>query len=474
MQVGDVTQSVEVAAEAPLLQTENASLSQVVSTRSVQQLPLNGRNVLNLVALVPGVVPQGSTEGNLTGKNVFSAGNYQIGGGTANQSAAYFDGAPMNTAYGNSVVLVPSQDAVSEFRVQTSNNSAEYGRYTGGVINMASRSGSNEFHGAAYEYLRNRVLNANGFFANRTGAGKGAFVQNQFGANLGGPVKKDSLFFFASYEGFRQRFPRLYLVTVPTMAMRQGDFSNYRNAQGALIPIYDALTNCGTLGNAACAPGATNQRLQFPNNIIPANRIDRVSQKFLDFPIYAKPNIPGAPFTEQFNFSKQGSAGGDNDQLNFRGDWNVSAKQRIFARYTRWKSTSTRIDVYENKLLGNAPEDFTTDQAVLADTYTLSPTMLLDARVSFLRWFYDRTPGDLGVKLSSTLGLPSYFDQIPVLNGVDPSTSVPRISATGYNMGGTGLINSRNTNYSIAPTLTKISGRHTWKFGAELRRLDWN
>src|SRR6516225_2529197 len=128
MQVGDVNQSVEVQAEAPLLQTETANLSQVVGSRAVQELPLNGRNILNLISLAPGVVPQGSSEGSLTGKNVFAAGNYQIGGGTANQSATYYDGVPVNDTYGNIVALTPSADAVSEFRIQTSNNTAEYGR----------------------------------------------------------------------------------------------------------------------------------------------------------------------------------------------------------------------------------------------------------------------------------------------------------------------------------------------------------
>ena len=149
LQVGEVTQTLEVSSQAPLLQTETGSLSQVVTARAVQELPLNGRNVLNLVALSPGVVPQGSAEGSLTGKNVFAGGNYQIGGGMANQSATYFDGVPVNDSYGNIVALIPSQDVVSEFRVQTNANSAEFGRYTGGVINLASKSGSNEFHGSA-------------------------------------------------------------------------------------------------------------------------------------------------------------------------------------------------------------------------------------------------------------------------------------------------------------------------------------
>src|SRR5437764_11588234 len=285
MQVGDVTQSVEVQADSPLLQTETANLSQVVGTRAVQELPLNGRNIMNLIALAPGVVPQGSSEGSLTGKNVFAAGNYQIGGGTANQSATYYDGVPVNDTYGNIIALTPSADAVSEFRIQTSNNTAEYGRYTGGVMNIASRGGTNEFHGYVYEYFRNKVLNATNFFANKTGAGRAPFVQNQFGAAAGGHVIKDRLFFFTSYEGYRQRQGNLFLLSVPTTLIAAGDFSDYRGANGAVVPIYDPLTTCGQLNNPACGTSVI-QRTQFPNNVIPLNRINTVSRKFMDFPLY--------------------------------------------------------------------------------------------------------------------------------------------------------------------------------------------
>jgi len=477
MQVGDVSQAVEVTSAAPLIQTETANLSQVVQGRAILETPLNGRNVLNLVGLVPGVVPQGSSDGSLTGKNVFAAGNYQIGGGAANQSATYLDGVPVNDTYGNIVALVPSQDTVSEFRVQTNNNSAEYGRYTGGVINMASRSGSNDFHGALYEYLRNRSLNANTFFANKTGAGKPAFTQNQFGGTVGGPIKKDKLFFFGGYEGFRQRQGNLFLNTVPTAAMTKGDFSDLRNAAGAVVPVYDPLTNCGQLSNPACVAGQTVQRQQFPNNIIPANRIDPAARKFLDFPIYALPNIPGTAFTRTFNYSRNATTGGDNDQWNFRGDYNMSDKQRILARYTRWKSSNLPVDVYGNGQRNGdpfSPEAFTTDQAVLADTYSISATTILDVRLGFMRWFYQRTPGNLGIDISKTFSLPSYFNQLPALDGVTPVTTVPSIAASGYNTIGTGLLFARDNSYSITPTLTKLFGKHTLKFGAELRRQDIN
>src|SRR6266511_868371 len=146
LQLGSLEETVSVTGEAPLLQTENASVGTVVGSRAVQELPLNGRNVLNLIAVAPTVVPQGSSDGSFTGKNVFAAGNYQIGGGVANQSAALYDGVPLqDMSYGNIVALTPSPEAVEEFRVQTNNSSAEFGRFTGGVVNMASRSGSNSF-----------------------------------------------------------------------------------------------------------------------------------------------------------------------------------------------------------------------------------------------------------------------------------------------------------------------------------------
>jgi hypothetical protein len=478
MEVGDVTQSVEVTGAAPLLQTENASLSQVVAARSVEELPLNGRNVLNLVSLSPGVVPQGSSDGNLTGKNVFAAGNYQIGGGTANQAASYFDGVPVNITYGNITALVPSQDAVSEFRVQTSNNTAEYGRYTGGVINLASKSGTNELHGSAYEFLRNRSLNAANFFANRTGAGKAPFVQNQFGAALGGPIRKDKSFFYFGYEGYRARQGNLFSLTVPTEAQLKGDFSGYLNAAGVQIPIYDPLTQCGQYNNPACGTAAA-QREPFPGNVIPANRIDPVASKILAFTEYGLPNTAGQRFTNNLNYARNAATGGDNDQINARGDHQINSKQRLLARYTRWRSNNLPVNVYGNGLLSGdpfSPEAFVTTSAVLAYTYVISPTTIFDIRAGFLRWDYARTPGTLGTDESAALGLPAYYKQVSTLNGLTPSTTWPSIGVTSptYNAVGTGLLLGRDDTYTLVPTLTWIKGHHTLKFGSELRKNELN
>ncbi|HVW85805.1 MAG TPA: TonB-dependent receptor, partial [Bryobacteraceae bacterium] len=482
MQLGELTQTVEVQATAALLQTENANLSQVVETRTVQELPVNGRNLLNLVAIVPGVVPQGSTEGNaLTGKNVFAAGNYQIGGGVANQSATYFDGVPANAGVGNLTVLVPSPDAVAEFRVQTNSNSAEYGRYAGGVVNVASKSGTNEFHGSLYEFLRNRVLNANNFFANANGTPKPAFTQNQFGVTAGGPVKKDKLFFFGAYEGYRQRQGYTYLATVPLPAMYTGDFSGYRNASGAVIPIYDPLTQCGQYSNPACGT-STIQRSQFPGNVIPASRINPVAAKIVAFPIFAQPNQPGQPFTNNVNYSKNASTGGDNDQYNGRFDWTVTQKIRAFGRYTRWSSANTPFIPFNNGIYGGdpfSPETFVTNQAVTGVTYLISPTTVLDIRASYGRWDYLRVQPFTGISLSKTFGFPAYMDQqLPIIHGIANETSVPQFtfnSNYGALAGQPGYVNSKifsiDDDYVLTPSLSIVKGRHTLKFGADWRDM---
>jgi len=476
LQLGNLSETVLVSGEAPVLQTENASVGLVVSSRPVQELPLNGRNILNLISLAPSVVPQGGSEGSLTGKNVFAGGNFQIGGGTANQSASYFDGVTVqDSAYGNIVVLTPSPESVAEFRVQTNNSSAEFGRFVGGVVNIASRSGTNTYRGSLFEFHRNKALNSNTFFGERAGLDKPPFVQNNFGGSLGGPVFKDKLFFFANYEGYRNREGVLFRRTVPTAAMKLGDFSDYRTGGGAVVPIYDPWTQCGINNpgtgafNGVCgAPGVPN-RQQFPGNIIPSNRISPITRKFLNFPIYGEPTVPGR-WTNN-NFERNASIGGDNDQYNVRADYNLSQNQRILGRYTRWESTNLPVDVYGNGQTNGdpySPEHFITTQVMLADTYTFNSSTVLDVRFGFMRWDYDRTPGNIGTDIVSTFGLPVVpYGQISERSDGVPAT-IPGIGA-GQNQGiGTGLIYADDYTYSLTPTLTKIMGDHTLKAGANI------
>jgi hypothetical protein len=475
MQVGDVSQTIEVTALSPLLQTENASLGQVVEARKVLEMPLNGRNVFSLVSLVPGVVPGGQSGTTPTGQNPFAWANFQIGGGQSNQSASYIDGAPNNASYVNLTMLVPTQDAVQEFRVQTNNLGPEFGRLAGGAINLTTKSGTNNIHGAAYEYFRNRILNANTFFNNRAGVKRPAFSQNQFGVNLGGPIRKDKTFFFGSYEGFRLRQGQSYVFSVPTDAMRGGNFADFRNASGAMIPIYDPLTTCGRLNNPACPVSGTGteviSRTPFAGNVIPAARIDRAARVLTE--LWGRANSPGLPFTAVNNFTSNASVGGDNDQYNGRVDHTFSDKQRLFVRYTFWKNLNLPIDPYNTKTcVDRCTEVMNTNQAVIGDTYSLNPTTFLDLRLSYSRFHYDRTALTAGYDLTQ-LGWPA------ALNNQVSFRVQPIPIVTGYNgvfgTNGTGsTIFARNDVYSIMPSMTKIMGTHTLKFGGEWRRLTHN
>jgi hypothetical protein len=471
MQVGDVQQKVEVNATPPLMQTENASLGQVVDSQTVKEMPLNGRNVLNLISLVPGVVTQGGAAGNLTSQNIFASGNYQINGGTANQNAMYLDGSPFQVTYGNLTALIPSQDAVAEFRVQTNGNDAQYGRYSGGVVNLTTKSGGNEFHGSLYEFLRNKVLNANTYFNNATGTPRPPFTQNQYGVSVGGPIKRDKLFFFFNYEAFALREGQTFATTVPTTAELNGDFSQYRDANGQVIPIYDPLTSsCGQVNNP-CGPGQQTTRQQFQNNMVPTQRFDAVANYFrVNNRLFATPNTTSLPYP--FNFITAASVGGNNDQVNFRSDWNLSDKQRLFGRFTRWGLDELPWDPYQNHTYfqDQDPQNFVTDSVVLGDTYTINPTSIFDIRVSYLRFNYFQGPPSSVTHLDMTsLGFPSY------MNDLAPQfRTFPAINFPDYQTGGTQTISSVNNNYILSPSLTKVWGRHTVKFGAELRRQDAN
>src|SRR5437762_3441462 len=281
LQVGAQSETVEVTSAAPLLQPETQSLGQVVEGRLVTESPLNGRNPLALVALVPGVVPQGSPSGgnssggSSVGANPFALGDFQIGGGQAGQSSILLDGVATNGAYLNIVTVVPTQDAIQEFKVQTNNLGPEYGRFAGGVINLSTKSGSNAFHGSAYEFLRNKVFDANDYFSAAAGLPVPAFTQNQFGANVGGPVIKNKLFFFSGYEGYRLRKGNTITTSVPTALERAGDFSQ------SGFPIYDPLSS----SNCSSGGGICRTQLSFNGNlnVIDPDRLDTTAVALISY-----------------------------------------------------------------------------------------------------------------------------------------------------------------------------------------------
>src|SRR5579863_328279 len=332
--VGAASETVEVTGQAPLLQPETNSLGQVIEQRTVTDLPLNGRNPIALAELVPGVVPQGqpsagnSSTGNPVGANPFALGDFQMGGGMAGQSQILIDGVPTNGAYLNVVTVIPTQDAVEEFKVQTNNLGPEYGRFAGGVINLTTKSGTNKFHGSLYEFIRNKVLNANDYFDNRNGVLRPPFTQNQFGANAGGPVLRDKMFFFGSYEGFRLRKGNPFETWVPTDAERSGDFSNSgTNPNNAVFNIYDPTSSVNCSGSNK-TPCRTQFTYNGKPNVIPPGRIDPTAA-YMVKTFFPEPNItPNA----NGNFADSYSSGGDVNQYNGRIDFHPGQRQSVFGR----------------------------------------------------------------------------------------------------------------------------------------------
>jgi len=473
--VGQITQTVEVTAQTPLLQSQTSDLGQVVGSRTVSQLPLNGRNPIALVQLAPGVVPQGppsagnSSLSNPVGANPFGAGDFQIGGGQAGQNAILLDGVPTNGSYLNVVTVIPTQDSLQEFKIQTNNMGPEFGRFAGGVINFATKSGSNEWHGAAYEYLRNKVLDANDFFLNKAGVPIGPWTQNQFGANVGGKIIRDKLFVFGSYEGYRRRSSSAFTSTVPTDAMKNGDFTG-------LASVYDPTTS------ATCASGGGTCRTQIglepggsgTPNVLAPGQISATSKAFLGY--FPEPNGPGTPSTSGplNNYTTSYSTGGNTSEVVERTDYNLSDKQRIFGRFSYYNLLNLPDSPFKDICTDRCTETVHSKQIALGDTYSFSPTTILDLHLGYTRYVYVRTPLTTGFDFSTLGGAWSGYQFA--------STPLPVVCISqnpgdnqfggGWCSAGTGSeIGAHDDTWSFTPSLTKIKGRHTIKAGYEGRLL---
>ncbi len=472
--VGAASETVAVTGETALLQPETNSLGQVIEQRTVTDLPLNGRNPIALAELVPGVVPQGqpsagnSSTGSPVGANPFALGDFQMGGGMAGQSQILIDGVPTNGAYLNVVTVIPTQDAVEEFKVQTNNLGPEYGRFAGGVINLSTKSGTNKFHGSMYEFIRNKVLNANDFFDNRNAVKRPPFTQNQYGGNAGGPIVRSKAFFFGSYEGFRLRQGHPFQTFVPTDAERTGDFSAVGSSRtGSVFTIYDPTTSANCTGsNAVC-------RTAFTGNVIPAGRIDPTAQALLSF--FPKPT-PGLENSSTGNFADSYSSGGDVNQYNGRIDYNLGQKQRIFGRYTYSHILSLPDAPFFQICTDRCTETTTAHQVSLADTVQLSPRSVLDLHVGYTRYVYLRVPLSQGIDMAQ-FG-PNWKALAPQMTYTHiPQVCVSQVASDnhwggGWCAQGTGSgIGAYDDTYSFDPTFSEILGKHTLKIGFEDRIL---
>jgi hypothetical protein len=483
LSVGQVSETIEVTSETPLLQPETSSLGTVVDTRVANELPLNGRNIFNLTTITPSVIPQGNTMGTVVGKNPFDFANYQIGGSFANEGAMYLDGQPLNIGYINLPFIVPTQDSINEFKVQDNNLGPEWGKFAGGVINMSTKSGSNSWHGSGYEYLRNKVFNANEFFnkqneiANGTSNEPPPFTQNQFGASVGGPIIKNKTFVFGSYEGFRLRTGTPFNTTVPTIAERGGDFSDLCSSgfhtsdpsgSGVMIcsdtnpstgapvhQLYDPIAYTGSMTAAHRVPFANNDISAFINP----------TSAYLLGKLIADPTGPGTVL----NFLKDASTGGDTDEYVARVDQTINDKQTIFGRFSYFKLLSLAQDPFGTGLCKDRCAENTRSKSLaLGYNYAISPNTIFNVNASISRFHYLRAPVNDNFDVTQE-GWPTAYN--PLIPDLERTPMTPCFGQNDSLVGcsqGQSAINDLNTQFNISPQVTMIRGRHTFVWGGQL------
>jgi Carboxypeptidase regulatory-like domain len=468
LELGAVSQQLEVRAGAQLIEPSTSSLSAIVENKRIEDLPLNGRNIFSLASLVPGV----ATARQLTGiGDTFLGNRFIVNGSQEATSAILMDGVtvevPSNAPTIPIISSIPSVEGVQEFRIQTNAYSAEYGRSGGGVVTMASKSGTNQIHGDVFEYLRNSMLDANNFFANSAGLPLASFKRNQFGASVGGPVYvpkvyngKNHSFFYFTYEGQRIAQAQFAQQTVPTDLQRRGDFSQTLNAAGQVVTIYDPFS---TRLNPD-KPG-TFLRDPFPANAVPQGRMDPVAVNAQKF--YPLPNSPGLPFTHQNNFVVQSSIPQPQDRTEFKIDHVFNDRRRVFGRYTHMDSMYSKPNFWGNIADPGCcdPMNQRLQNGALDYTDTLNNTTVVNVRYGFARIRGNRFPWSNGFSVQS-LGLPGSIDS--VANGhVFPTITIQDMTQLGPNGGDYYLLSTYT--HTLVADVMKVFGRHSLKFGTDIR-----
>ncbi|MGB9147222.1 MAG: TonB-dependent receptor [Acidobacteriaceae bacterium] len=466
LQVGHVSQKVVVTGEPSLLQTETSSLGQVILNQPIVDLPVNGRNSYSFATLVPGVLASyGFTQ---PAVDEYNDQFVSINGSRPNANSFLLDGGVNSEPAFNGPGLYPSIDMVQQYKVQTNNYSAEFPNTAGGVVNVITKSGTNKFHGALYEFHRSTGLNANNFFAIRAGLSRAPFLYNQFGVALGGPVLPNHTFFFFSYEGLRWTQAVTTTATLPTAAERGGDFS------GQPLPIYNPFST--TLDPST----GQYSRTQFGGNVIPGTMLDSTAKALLNY--LPLPNQPGSPLVN--NFISNASSPIDKNDFSLRIDQQVTRSSRLFGRFSISDTAQDRPPVWGNTpdlaigspVLGN--DTLRQMQATVDDTTVLSPRVVLELNSSFVRYHLNRTPPGLGIP-ETQFGFPSYFSQLsntvqcfPSISiaGVGSAQSIPNVGS-GLAMGSycfVGVLRDAYQVYNEAGNVTAIAGTHTLKFGGDL------
>jgi hypothetical protein len=427
LEVGDTATRLAVVATAPVLEQRNAEIGQVIGQREVVELPLNGRNFLELAKLVPGVTElAGSSQSN----------GLSINGQRANQIGFYFDGVDTRTETSGKPAFSPSIEAIQEFKIQQNDFAAEFGRNPAG-INLTLRSGTNEFHGTLFEFLRNDALDARSYFARQVDP----LRRHQFGGVVSGPVIRNRTFFMGNYEGLRTRRATTLFRSLPTDAQRQGNFAGGPQ-------IFDPQTY----------DAAANRRQPFPGNVIPQNRFGQIGRTMLNY--YPVPNSPGSP---SFNHVVSTAAVNDGDQFHGRVDHQFSPRDLLFGRYS---VSNGKTETPSGLPLTGSIGDTRAHSITLQESHTFSANKINQVRAA---WTYFKSFGRYPLAERNLAA-----EEFGLLNLTPASTAygLPQVVVAGLSTMGANAFQPsgpRENMFSLADDFSWIAGKHSLKFGFDGR-----
>jgi outer membrane receptor protein involved in Fe transport len=456
LQVGEVTQEVNVSAFAAMIKTDTPELGGVVLRQVLQEIPIISRNFLALAGLVPGTTngPPSSRQRDFSGASV------TISGASAEANNFIIDGISDNMEFSGAIGVVPPMDAIQEFAIQTSQYSAEFGRSGGGVVNVAIKSGTNDFHGFAYDYLRNDKLDARPFDFTGTNPRKTPIRRNQFGAGVGGPIFKNRVFFFTNYEGLRFPNNTNQTVIVPKTAQKAGDFTQ------SGFTIYDPTT-----AHVDPANPSRTIRDPFSGNHIPSNRLDAIGVELLSY--YPNPNYTDANPKVRNNYLVTNINRDKLDSFNVKGDYAISAKNSMTTRFSQQFGGRDRSSWMPDNVIG-ATAMLNGANAGITFTHVFSPTLLNEARAgyNYLRF---------GNELLNHNNVLDQFN-IPNYNTTPFSRGYPSVSIA--NISGASIVRPIASvptpfflvehSYQYMDNMSWQKGSHAIKFGGEIGRVHNN
>ncbi|HZP07109.1 MAG TPA: TonB-dependent receptor [Terracidiphilus sp.] len=461
--VGSVSQSVEITASAPLVDTTTSSLGQVIDNHEVLSMPLNGRNAFALGLLVGNTAPVQGIGTNLPfvgGSGRFSSGDVSLNGIDDNTFATA--GSIGRQGY----AIVPSVDAVEEFKVMTHNFAAEYGHAAGTIVSATLRAGTNQYHGAVFEFVRNDIFDANNFFTNRAGLPRTPFHQNQFGGTLGGPILHNRIFFFGDYQGTRiSTRSGSSIQSVPPMAWRTGDFSSSPTV------LYDPTTrHIGPNGTVV----ATSFLAETGANKIPASQINPTATAILG--LIPAPNY-GAANSPSNNYFYAPTQSNNTDQGDIRVDATITQKNHIFGSYSISNNFQPAVGAFPGWIGGGSAALNDNDQITVSDVYIFSSTLINELRAGYL--YNNGTQpggGTEGAKFGTSIGLallPASPLQFPTISfSYSGAAANSTVEFTGIGPASLNL-NTLQTR-QLADNMSWTHGRHSAKWGADIRESIFN